>query len=262
MDFPGARRAGPRREPGLTLRRYALKKRLDALRKKEKRLIVGMETGGEPDKLGAVLVEISGNGDDTVLAILGFASRGVNRDLKAALSALEGEEEFGSEELAGINFLVLHNLTKLYDELLEAADAAGDEIDLVGLKCLEAGKFVFPADPGDLSEMTNRVVASRFRIGADDGTGDYLEVREPLLQGIVGEMIDRCAVGDDMREAVTVALLANEAIFSEGALEGGAAERGSKKAAACAAKKASAVSSGASTRGGSPCLCGEFFFPR
>ncbi|GEM_PF-1683668 len=239
-----------------------MKKRLDALRKKEKRFIVGIETGSEPGKLGAVLVEISGNGDDTVLAILGFASRGVNRELKAALSALEDEEAFGSEELAGINFLVLHNITKLYDELLEAADAAGDEIDLIGLKCLEVGKFVFPADPGGLSEMTNRVVASRFRIGSDDRSGDFLAVREPLLQGIVSEMIDRCAVGDDMREAVTVALLANEAIFSEGALEGGASDRGSKKAAKGAAKKASAVSSDASARGGSPCLCGEFFFPR
>jgi hypothetical protein len=234
-----------------------LRKRLDALRKKEKRLIVGMETGSEPGKLGAVLVEISGNGDETVLAILGFAARPVSRELRAALGALESEETFGSDELAGINFLVLHNLTKLYDELLEAADAAGDEIDVIGLKCLEAGKFAFPADPGGLSEMTNRVVASRFRLGADDRAGDFLSVREPLLQGIVSEMIDRCAVGDDMREAVTVALLANEAIFSEGAREGGAAA-GSKKGS----RKSAAASAHASEPGGSPCLCGEFFFPR
>jgi hypothetical protein len=70
-------------------------------------------------------------------------------------------------------------------------------------------------------------------------------------------MIDRCAVGDDMREAVTVALLANEAIFSEGALEGGAAA-GSKKGS----RKSAAASAHASEPGGSPCLCGEFFFPR
>lgn len=235
-----------------------MRKRLDALRKKEKRFIVGLETGSEPDRLGAALVEISGHGDETVLAVLGFAARPVSRELKAALEALEREESFGSEELAGINFLVLHNLTKLYDELLEASDAAGEEIDVIGLKCLEAGKFAFPADPGALSEMTNRAVASRFRIGTGDGAGGFLAVREPLLQGIVSEMIDRCAVGDDMREAVTVALLANEAIFSDGALEARAAPAGSKKAR----PKAGGRSAKTSAHSGAPCLCGEFFFPR
>ncbi len=236
-----------------------MKKRLDALRKKEKRLIIGMETGSAPGKLGAVLVEVSGSGDETVLAVLGFESRGVNRDLQAALGALERKEKFSSDELAGINFLVLHDLTKLYDEVLAVADAAGEEIDIIGLKCLEIGPHAFPEDPAGLSEMTDRVVASRFRIGTDDPAGDFLAVREPLLKGIVSGMIERFAVGDEAREAVTVALLTNEAIFSDGTIIGRAPSAAAKKGAG---KASAAKTLRSPVADGRSCLCGEFFFPR
>jgi hypothetical protein len=240
-------------------RRCPVRKRLDPLRKKERRIIMGIETGRSPGELAAAVVEISGNGDDTMLALLGFTTRPMSRELVVALGALERREQFGSEELAGINFLVLHNLTQLYDEALETADAAGEEIDVIGLKCLEAGAYAFPTDPGILSEMTNRVVASRFRIGTDEESGDYLAVRESLLQGIVSGMIDRFSLGDEVREAVTVALLANEAIFSERAYAFDPNNTNSKKGA----KGGGSVRRiGVSGSEGAACLCGEFFFPR
>ena len=237
---------------------FVLKKRLDALRKKEKRFIVGIETGNSPGKLGAALVEVSGNGDNTVLYLRGFTSRSLNPELQTAISALEGVEKFDSEELAGINFLVLRHLSKLYEEVLENAAVPPGEIDCIGLSCLEIGALAFPGDPAVFSELTNHVVASRFRIGVDDGAGGFLAVEEALLQGIVSEMIDRFGLDEEVREAVTVALLANESIFNEGmvACEGTAPGKSPKSRNTKTAKGTAVSGAGAKPR-----LCGEFFFP-
>ncbi|MDD4856588.1 MAG: hypothetical protein PHD74_00625 [Candidatus Krumholzibacteria bacterium] len=235
-----------------------MKKRIDALRRKEKRLIVGIETGSAPGKLGAALVEISGNGNETVLYLRGFTVRSLNEDLQTAIVAIERDEKFDSEELAGINFLVLRHLSKLYEDVLESAGVAPDEVDCIGLNCLEAGHLAFPGDPAVFSELTNCVVASNFRIGADNGDGGFVAVEQALLQGIVSDMIDRFGLDEEVREAVSIALLANESIFNagvsvcEGELQGkgGVAKslkEGKRKAVPAAP--------------GKPCLCGEFFFP-
>ena len=235
-----------------------MKKRLDALRKKEKRLIVGIETGNSPGKLGAALVEVSGNGDNTVLYLRGFTSRSLNPELQAAISALEGAEKFDSEELAGINFLVLRHLSKLYEDVLDNAGLPPDDVDCIGLSCLEIGELAFPGDPAVFSELTNHVVASHFRIGVENGAGGFLAVEEALLQGIVSEMIDRFGLDEEVREAVTVALLANESLFNEGAFvcEGTVPAKTVKSRSPRTAKRAAASGAGAKPR-----LCGEFFFP-
>jgi len=236
-----------------------LRKRLDALKKKEKRLIVGIETGNIPGKLGAALVEVSGSGDDTVLYLRGFTSRSLNQELQAAISALERDERFDSEELAGINFLVLRHLSKLYEEVLENAGVPPGDVDCIGLSCLEVGQLVFPGDPAVFSELTNHVVASRFRIGVENGEGGFLAVEEALLQGIVSEMIDRFGLDEEVREAVTVALLANESIFNDdvSVCEESAHGKGKGRKSLKAIKRQGA----SSAAGGKPCLCGEFFFP-
>jgi len=235
-----------------------LKKRLEALRRKEKRLIVGIETGNPPGKLGATLVEVSGSGDDTVLYLRGFKSLTLNPQLQAAISALDRDEKFDSEELAGINFLVLRNLSKLYEDVLENAAVPPDEVDCIGLSCLEVGALTFPGDPAVFSELTNRVVASNFRIGVENGTGGFVAVEEALLQGIVSEMIDRFGLDEEVREAVTVALLTNESIFNEGVsvCEPNASGKVTARKSLKSVKR-----SGASGAAGKPCLCGEFFFP-
>jgi hypothetical protein len=106
--------------------------------------------------------------------------------------------------------------------------------------------------------MTNRVVASRFRIGVENGKGGFVAVEEALLQGIVGEMIDRFGLDEEVREAVAVALLANESIFHENAsvCEGSAGAKGKGRKSLKAIKH-----TGASAAAGRSCLCGEFFFP-
>lgn len=235
-----------------------LKKRLDALKRKEKRLIVGIETGNAPGKLGAALVEVSGSGDGTVLYLRGFKSHTLNAELQAAINALERDERFDSDELAGINFLVLRNLSKLYQDVLENAAVSSDDVDCIGLSCLEVGDLMFPGDPAVFSELTNRIVASRFRIGVESEAGGFVAVEEALLQGIVSEMIDRFGLDEEVREAVTVALLANESIFNEGVsvCEQGVSGKGVRRKTLKAVKR-----TGASRADVQPCLCGEFFFP-
>jgi hypothetical protein len=236
-----------------------LKKRLADLRKKERRLIVGIETGTAPGNLGAALVEVSGSGDDTMLYLRGFTSRSLSPELMATIEALSRDEKFDSEELAGISFLVLNQLSKLYDEVLESASAKPEEVDCIGLSSLEIGEHAFPSDPSVFSEMTNCVVASRFRIGVENGAGGFVAVDEALLQGIVSEMIDRFGLDEEVQDAVAVALLANESIFHEDSseCENMAGEKGKQRKSLRAIKRTGAASAAA----GSSCLYGEFFFP-
>jgi hypothetical protein len=235
-----------------------LKKRLAALRKKEKRLILGIEMGSAPGTLGAALVEVSGSGDDTVLSVRGFTSRALDPDLVATMGALDRNEQFGSEELAGINFLVLNHLSRLSEEVLESSSAKPEDVDLIGLSCLEVGDVAFPGDPGVFSEMTERVVATRFRLGTENGNGKFVGVEEALLQGIVGEMIDRFGLDEEVREAAAAALLANEALFHEDAsvCEGNGAAKGKGRRSLKTIKR-----TGVRAAAGGSCLCGEFFFP-
>lgn len=235
-----------------------MKKRLAALRKKENRLIVGIEMGSEPGALGAALVEVSGSGDDTVLSLRGFTSHALNPDLVATMNALDRNERFDSEELAGINFLVLNHLSQLYEDVLESASSKPEDVDFVGLSCLDVGDVAFPGDPGVFSEMTGRVVATKFRLGMENGNGTFVAIEEALLQGIVGEMIDRFGLDEEVREAVAAALLANEALFHEDAsvCEATGAARGKRRRSLKTIKR-----TGVRAAAGGSCLCGEFFFP-
>lgn len=235
-----------------------MKTRLDSIRRKEKRYIVGIETGNSPGKLGAALVEVSGSGDDTVLYLRGFKSSVLGQELVATLKALQKEERFDSEELAGINFLILHHLSKLYEEVLANASMSTDKVDMIGLKCIESGGFTFPDDPAVFSEMTEHIVASRFRIGMSDGKGGFIPVEEELLQGMVGDMIDRFGLDEEVREAVTVALLANESVFNQKVSFFTGAAAPAKPAPSTKARAAKKATAGDDKKG---YLCGEFFFP-
>jgi 1,6-anhydro-N-acetylmuramate kinase len=227
-----------------------LKNRLNTLNSKAKRTVVGIETGNAPGRLGAAVVEVSGQGDATVLYLKGFQSYTLPAELAATLRAFEGGGKLDSEEKAGVNFLVLHHISNLYQELIDESGIALDEIDLIGLKCLEAGGEAFPTDPAVLSEMTGVIVASRFYIGVEGRDGEFLPVKESLLRGMVGDMIERYGLESEVREAVAVALLANESLFHE---RSEMCERRGTRPTVKSAKIAGGDSQAH--------LCGEFFFP-
>ena len=178
-------------------------------------MIVGIETGSVPGRIGAVIVEVSGSGADTVLDLHSFQSVELPPDLVAALEAVAGEKKIDSQEQADVNFLILHHLNTLFFDLLVEAEVDSGEVDLIGLKGMEIGGMEFPDDPGALSELTGCVVAACFRIGPERGQGSWLPVKEAILKGMVEAMVEKYDLDEEAREAVAVALLANESVHHE-----------------------------------------------
>jgi hypothetical protein len=233
-----------------------LEERLEQLKNSRARVIVGIETGSVPGRIGAVIVEVSGSGADTVLDLHSFQSIELPPGLIAALEAADSEKEIDSGEQADINFLTLHHINTLYFDLLEDAAVDPGEVDLIGLKGMEIGGMEFPDDPGALSEMTGCIVAACFRIGPERGRGSWLPVKEAILKGMVEAMVEKYDLDEEAREAVAVALLANESVHHEAV------------GAKCSDKEGSGPDP-ASRRtvmvqpvsGGEPALHGEFYFP-
>jgi 1,6-anhydro-N-acetylmuramate kinase len=228
-----------------------LEERLKLLKKSKARVIVGIETGSVPGRMGAVIVEVKGSGADTVLDLHSFQSVELPEGLVAALEAVDGEKVIDVQEQADINFLILHNINTLFFDLLEAAEVDPDEVDLIGLKGMEIGLSEFPDDPGALSELTGCVVAACFRIGPDRGKGSWLPVKEAILKGMVEAMVEKFDLDAEVREAVAVALLANESVHHEAI------------ASNCSSDEAPSRRTVTVQRGsdGEPALHGEFYFP-
>jgi 1,6-anhydro-N-acetylmuramate kinase len=233
-----------------------LEERLELLKKNNARVIVGIETGSVPGRIGAVLAEVSGNGADTVLDLHSFQSVDLSEGLVTALEAIEGKPEIGAREQANINFLILHRLNTLFHDLLEEAGVESDQVDLIGLKGMEVGGMEFPEDPGALSEMTGCAVVSCFRIGPEKGQGSWLPVKEAILKGMVGAMVEKYDLDEEAREAVAVALLANEAVYHKAVSSDCQDADGTGRDPV--SRRTVMVKSGS---GGEPALHGEFFFP-
>jgi hypothetical protein len=195
---------------------------LENIRDLDPRVIVGIETGDAPYYLTAIAAEVNGRGDDTICNLIYYSKRELPEELQKMLATVEIGGELNGEDVAGVNFLVLTNLSALYQELLEESELSGSDVNLVGLKCMEIGGQAFPGDPAVFSEMINCPVASHFSIDVEGGEGMSLPVREVLLRELVEEMIEKFELEDDAREALGVALLANEALyFSPPEPEGG-----------------------------------------
>ena len=226
--------------------------RLDRLRSRETRIVVGIELGGGTGRLGAAVVGVSGRGNETFLDLLGFRSLALPAELVTTLSSLDRHESFDSDELAGIDFLLYHHLFQLYEAVLDESGIEPDRVDLIGVKEFEAGESVFPKDPAVLSEMTGRIVACRFFIKTGGENGGAVPVAESLLERMVEGLIGRFDLDKETREAAAVALLANEALFHESseACENGSDRRPRLKTVGRTGQN-----------DGDACLNGEFYFP-
>jgi len=233
-----------------------LEERLELLKKNNARVIVGIETGSVPGRIGAVLVEVSGSGAGTVLDLHSFQSVELSEGLVTALEAVDGKAEINAREQADVNFLILHRVNTLFHDLLEEAEVSPGQVDLIGLKGMEIGGLEFPEDPGALSEMTGCVVVSCFRIGPEKGRGSWLPVKEAILKGMVGAMVEKYDLDEEAREAVAVALLANEAVYHEAVTSDQPDSDGTGRDPA--SRRTVMVKSGGD---GEPALHGEFFFP-
>ncbi len=234
-------------------------KHLENIRNKKTKTIVGIETGNSAGNFGAAIVEVSGDGDETMLELHSFQDYGLPVELSAALTTLADNGDIDSQEAAGINFLVLHHLSAMYQELLDLAGIGPEKVDLVGIKCLEIGGNVFPEDPSILSDTFGCTVVTRFSIGLEGAEDESIPVKESILQRMVGEMIERFELEDEVREAVAVALLANEALFHEGIddIDDPAAKGGDPPKKASRWVRSKGVPKGKEKAR----LYGEFFFP-
>ncbi len=192
-----------------------MEERLELLKNSRERVIVGIETGSVPGRIGAVIVEVSGSGADTVLDLHSFQSVELSDGLISALEAVDEESQIDVQEQADVNFLILHQLNTLFFDLLEAAQVDPGQVDLIGLKGMEIGGMEFPDDPGALSELTGCIVTACFRIGPEKGKGSWLPVKEAILKGMVEAMVEKYDLDAEAREAVAVALLANESVYHE-----------------------------------------------
>ncbi len=233
-----------------------MEERLNLLKNSRERVIVGIETGSVPGRIGAVIVEVSGSGADTVLDLHSFQSVELPPDLVAALEAVAGEKKIDSQEQADVNFLILHHLNTLFFDLLVEAEVDAGEVDLIGLKGMEIGGMEFPDDPGALSELTGCVVAACFRIGPERGQGSWLPVKEAILKGMVEAMVEKYDLDEEAREAVAVALLANESVHHEALMSKCSDEDGSGPDKT--QRRTITVQRGSD---GEPALHGEFYFP-
>ena len=64
----------------------------------------------------------------------GFKSHGIPPELLATFKAFEENRDFDSEEVAGLNFLIVHHISNLYQEMLDELAVVHEDIDLIGLK--------------------------------------------------------------------------------------------------------------------------------
>lgn len=234
-----------------------MEKRLELLKNSRERVIVGIETGSVPGRIGAVIVEVSGSGADTILDLHSFQSVELSEGLITALEAVNGESEIDVQEQAGVNFLILHQLNTLFFDLLEAAQVDPGQVDLIGLKGMEIGGMEFPDDPGALSELTSCIVAACFRIGPEKGKGSWLPVKEAILKGMVEAMVEKYDLDVEAREAVAVALLANESVHHE-TLPARCSDKGDDPGDDKNLRRSIMVKRGGD---GEPALHGEFYFP-
>lgn len=229
--------------------------RLEELRGRRSRVIVGIEAGGSGGRLGAVLVEVSGSGDETVLELHASNASALPAELLSAIESLRSGQ-VAAEERAQLNFLILHQINSIFFDLVESAGIDPGRIDLIGLKGIEAGGREIPDDPGALSEMTGCIVASCFRIGPERGSGHWLPVKESILRGMVAAMVERYDLDETAREAVAVALLANESVYHE-ALDGACPPGAQAARSAVASRTVRKTGEGPHEAA----LHGEFFFP-
>ena len=233
-----------------------MEERLKLLKNSRARVIVGIETGSVPGRIGAVIVEVSGSGADTVLDLHSFQSVELPPELVAALQTVAGEKKIDTQEQADVNFLILHRINTLFFDLLVEAEVDPGEVDLIGLKGMEISGMEFPDDPGALSELTGCIVAACFRIGPERGKGSWLPVKEAILKGMVEEMVEKYDLDEEAREAVAVALLANESVHHEALTMKCSDEDGS--GADKAPRRTVTVQRGSD---GEAALHGEFYFP-
>lgn len=105
---------------------------LSVLRKKEKRLVIGLMSGTSADGIDAVLTEISGYGTDISVKQLDFLFVPFEREVRERILQIAEGSFGGSAEICKMSNLLGHLYAEACLALCRQADIKPEQIDLVG----------------------------------------------------------------------------------------------------------------------------------
>ena len=150
---------------------------LERLRKKKKKLIVGLMSGTSADSIDAVLAEIAGSGTSAHLRQIAFASFSYPKGYKEYLLANSLPGKSSVDVISQLNILSAHFFADAVKKVARQAHIPLKNIDLIGshgqtVQHIPAGEKLFGkqirstlqiGDPSTLAQLTGIPVVGNFR---------------------------------------------------------------------------------------------------
>ncbi|CUU04182.1 anhydro-N-acetylmuramic acid kinase [Candidatus Thermokryptus mobilis] len=149
------------------------------LRKKEKKIIIGLMSGTSADGVDVAVVEVKGNGKDTKIRTIGWRTFPFENDLKLLILKNSQPETSRVDEICRLNFLIAQIYADSIFKTLEELNLKPSEVDLIGshgqtIQHLPNAVEMFGykvkstlqiGDPGVIAKLTGIPTVGNFRIG-------------------------------------------------------------------------------------------------
>jgi anhydro-N-acetylmuramic acid kinase len=153
--------------------------KLFELSQKDSRKVIGLMSGTSVDGVDAALVEITGNGINTKIDLLGFIEYSYPPGLKDVVLKNSVRESSNIEEISQLNFLLPKFYFDAIQHLMESVNIPLGEVDLIGshgqtihhlpnhieLFGKEVSSTMQIGDPSVLSKLTGVITVGNFRSG-------------------------------------------------------------------------------------------------
>ncbi len=153
--------------------------KLIELSKKEKKYVIGLMSGTSLDGTDAALVEITGNGVNTKLNLVGFIEHPFPQGLKQMILNNSMVETSRVDEISQLNFLISKIYVDGIKRLCEEVNFPLEKVDLIGshgqtihhlpnpaeLFGFEIASTLQIADPSVIAKLTGVVTVGNFRTG-------------------------------------------------------------------------------------------------
>ncbi len=125
--------------------------RLDEVRRKNERFVIGLMSGTSVDAVDAALVKIKGNGTQTEISLEGFIEYPINEGIRNLILRNSINETSNVEELCKLNFILPRLYFKAIEELCENCKFELEKIDLIGMH----GQTVYHSPNQEMIEEFN-----------------------------------------------------------------------------------------------------------
>lgn len=134
-------------------------KKLEEIRARKERYVVGLMSGTSVDGVDAALVKIAGFGEDTVITPVAFACLPFAPDIRSRIFTLFNEETSTVKDICHMNFLLGEIFADAAAEVAGRAGMSMEQIDLIG----SHGQTIWHA-PEPLAD-SGYVIRSTLQIG-------------------------------------------------------------------------------------------------